>query len=77
MTHHMGMSLQAIGNLLCDNAVQQWFHSHPVIQAAEMLLQEQPVKKALLKARLKKIAPIGGAAEALPPPKHKAVKAVL
>ena len=77
MTHHMGMSLLAIANLLCDNAVQQWFHEHPVIQAAEMLLQEQPVKKALLKARLKEVAPIGGSAEALPPAARKAIKAAL
>jgi len=76
MTHHMGMSFLAIVNLLCDNVVQEWFHGHPVIQAAEMLLQERPVKKALLKARLKEVAPIVGPAEA-PPPSHKAVKAAL
>jgi len=77
MTHHMGMSLLAITNLLCGNVVQQWFHEHPVIQAAEMLLQEMPVKKALLKARLKEVAPIGGPAEALLPAGRKAFKAAL
>jgi cyclic beta-1,2-glucan synthetase len=76
MTHHMGMSLLAIVNLLCDNVAQQWFHEHPVIQAAEMLLHEMPVKKALLKARLKEVAPIGGPAE-VPPRGRKDVKAAL
>ncbi len=58
MTHHMGMSLLAIVNLLRDNVVQEWFHMHPQIQAAEMLLQEMPVSKSMLKAQLKEIAPI-------------------
>ncbi len=58
MTHHLGMSLLAVVNLLCDNVVQEWFHMHPQIQAAEMLLQEMPVSKSTLKAQLKEIAPI-------------------
>ena len=58
MTHHLGMSLLAVVNLLRDNVVQEWFHRHPQIQAAEMLLQEMPVGKSILKAQLKEIAPI-------------------
>ena len=76
MAHHLGMSLLAIANVLCDNVVQKWFHEHPMIQAADMLLQEMPVNKATLRARLKEIAPIESRARALPPP-GKAVKAAL
>jgi len=77
MTHHMGMSLLAVVNLLCDDAVQQWFHEHPVIQAAEMLLQEMPVSKGLLKAQQKEAAPIRGYAAKSPPAGRKVVKAAL
>jgi hypothetical protein len=41
MAHHQGMSLLAIGNFLHDAVVQGWFHSHPQVQATELLLQEK------------------------------------
>jgi cyclic beta-1,2-glucan synthetase len=43
MAHHQGMSLLAIANFLCDDVVQEWFHSDPRVQATEMLLHEKPV----------------------------------
>jgi cyclic beta-1,2-glucan synthetase len=43
MAHHQGMSLLALANFLKGNAVQQWFHSDPRVQATELLLQEKPV----------------------------------
>jgi hypothetical protein len=43
MAHHQGMSLLAIANFLHDEVVQRWFHSHPRVQATELLLQEKPV----------------------------------
>jgi cyclic beta-1,2-glucan synthetase len=42
MAHHQGMSLLSIANFLHDDVVQRWFHSHPRVQAAELLLQEKP-----------------------------------
>ncbi len=42
MAHHQGMSLLAIANFLDDDVVQRWFHSHPRVQATELLLQEKP-----------------------------------
>lgn len=39
--HHHGMSLVAIYNLLHNNRMQDYFHSHAQIQAYESLLQEQ------------------------------------
>jgi cyclic beta-1,2-glucan synthetase len=43
MVHHQGMSLLALGNFLCDNVVQRWFHSDRRVQVTELLLREKPV----------------------------------
>lgn len=58
MAHHQGMSLLAVLNLLRDNIAQQWFHSSPQIQSAELLLHELPVSKAVLRAELKEMGDI-------------------
>jgi len=42
MAHHQGMSLLSIANFVRDEVVQRWFHSHPRVQATELLLQEKP-----------------------------------
>ena len=42
MAHHQGMTLLAIANFLTDGIVQDWFHSHPRVQATELLLDEKP-----------------------------------
>ncbi|HKW18744.1 MAG TPA: glucoamylase family protein [Terriglobales bacterium] len=42
MAHHQGMSLLAVANFLNDGVVQSWFHSHPRVQATELLLDEKP-----------------------------------
>jgi len=43
MTHHHGMSLLSIANLMQRGVVQRWFHSEPRVQATELLLHEKPV----------------------------------
>jgi cyclic beta-1,2-glucan synthetase len=45
MAHHQGMSLLAMANLLHAEIVQNWFHSHPRVQATELLLQEKPAAR--------------------------------
>jgi cyclic beta-1,2-glucan synthetase len=45
MAHHQGMSLLSIANFLDDEIVQRWFHSHPRVQATELLLQEKPASR--------------------------------
>ncbi len=40
MTHHQGMTLAAITNLLLDNALPNLFHLEPMIRATEVLLEE-------------------------------------
>jgi len=42
MAHHQGMCLLSIANFLQDDLLQRWFHSHPRVQATELLLQEKP-----------------------------------
>ncbi|HEV2834435.1 MAG TPA: glucoamylase family protein, partial [Pyrinomonadaceae bacterium] len=41
MTHHQGMSLVALANILQEDVVQNRFHSDPTVQATELLLQER------------------------------------
>jgi cyclic beta-1,2-glucan synthetase len=41
MTHHQGMSLVALSNVLEDDRMQQRFHADPLVQATELLLQER------------------------------------
>jgi hypothetical protein len=43
MAHHQGMILLSIGNFLCGNVVQQWFHCDARVKATELLLHERPV----------------------------------
>ncbi len=41
MAHHQGMSIAAIANALGGGAMQRRFHSEPMVQATELLLQER------------------------------------
>ncbi|MFL6463047.1 MAG: glucoamylase family protein [Bryobacteraceae bacterium] len=44
MSHHQGMSLAAICNVLYDSPFQRWFHAEPLVQASDLLLQERPLR---------------------------------
>ncbi|HUE81414.1 MAG TPA: glucoamylase family protein [Pyrinomonadaceae bacterium] len=41
MAHHQGMSLVALDNVLNNGRMEQRFHSDPIVQATELLLQER------------------------------------
>ncbi len=41
MAHHQGMILLSLNNLLNGNVMQNRFHSEPLVQATELLLQER------------------------------------
>ncbi len=41
MAHHQGMSLLALANTLHRDVMQRRFHAEPLVQSAEMLLQER------------------------------------
>ncbi len=58
MTHHQGMSMVALDNMLHDNVMQQRFHSEPLVQASELLLQERiPRAVPVVHARGTELAP--------------------
>lgn len=41
MAHHIGMSLTALTNVLCNNVWRQRFHSNPLIASSVLLLHER------------------------------------
>jgi cyclic beta-1,2-glucan synthetase len=41
MAHHQGMTITSIGNAVLNGRLRDRFHSDPVIEAAELLLQEK------------------------------------
>ena len=47
MAHHQGMSITAIGNAVLNGRLRDRFHSDPVIEAAELLLQEKAPRTAM------------------------------
>ena len=41
MSHHQGMTLVSIANVLNDGAMRSRFHAEPIVRATELLLQER------------------------------------
>jgi cyclic beta-1,2-glucan synthetase len=41
MAHHQGMTLVALANVICGWTMRRRFHSEPLVQSAELLLQER------------------------------------
>jgi cyclic beta-1,2-glucan synthetase len=48
MAHHQGMALVALGNVLNDGAMVERFHSDPIVEATELLLQERMPRDVLV-----------------------------
>ncbi|MEO8364475.1 MAG: glucoamylase family protein, partial [Ilumatobacteraceae bacterium] len=48
MSHHQGMVLVALGNVLHDGIMVERFHSDPIIEATELLLQERMPRNVLV-----------------------------
>jgi cyclic beta-1,2-glucan synthetase len=56
MAHHQGMSFVAIDNVLNGNVMQKRFHSDPLVQATELLLQERiPVHVPITRPRAEEV----------------------
>src|SRR6185503_17558973 len=51
MAHHQGMMILGIDNVIHDGAMRERFHAEPMVQAAELLLQERMPRDVAL-ARL-------------------------
>jgi cyclic beta-1,2-glucan synthetase len=56
MAHHQGMTLVSLGNVLNDGLTRKRFHTHPMVQAAELLLQERtPRAVAITRPRAEEV----------------------
>ena len=72
MTHHQGMILIALDNLVNNNVMQQRFHSEPLVQATELLLQERiPREVTLARPRAEEVRSNGVVRRTSAPDKRK------
>jgi cyclic beta-1,2-glucan synthetase len=68
LAHHQGMSLVAISNLLTDGAMRSRFHSEPMVQATELLLQERTPRDVLVaRPRAEEVSATAQVRELTPP----------
>lgn len=51
MAHHQGMILVTLNNCLNKNIMQKRFHSHPMVRATELILQERVPKNEVSEAK--------------------------
>jgi cyclic beta-1,2-glucan synthetase len=67
MAHHQGMTVVALGEVLNDGAMRARFHSEPIVQATELLLQERTPRDVLVaRPRVEKVE-VGGEVRAFQP----------
>ncbi len=68
MAHHQGMSLVALSNALNNGKMRARFHSEPMVQASELLLQERTPRDVLVaRPRAEEVAAAAHARELVPP----------
>ncbi len=68
MAHHQGMTLVSLGNVLHDGLIRKRFHAHPMLQAAELLLQERtPRAVAITRPRAEEVQVAALVRDLLPP----------
>jgi len=68
MAHHQGMTVLALVNALQDGAMRTRFHAEPMIQAAELLLQERPARDvAVARLRVDEVRSAANVREFVPP----------
>ena len=67
MAHHQGMFLVALDNVLNAGAIRKDFHSEPIVQATELLLQEREPRDVLVtRPRAEEVSAGGHVRELLP-----------
>ncbi len=68
MAHHQGMTVVAIANALHDGAMSSRFHSEPIVQATELLLQERtPRGVAVARPRTEEVNAAANVRDLIPP----------
>ncbi len=66
--HHQGMMLVAIANLTNGGAMRRRFHAEPMVQAAELLLQERTPRDVLVaRPRAEEVSAAAQVRELVPP----------
>jgi cyclic beta-1,2-glucan synthetase len=68
--HHQGMTLVALSNLLCGDAMVERFHADPRVKATERLLQEREPREAAL-TEIRPAEPTRVSVPLLPPPTRR------
>jgi cyclic beta-1,2-glucan synthetase len=72
MAHHQGMTIVAIGNVLHDGVMCTRFHAEPIIQAAELLLQERtPRDVAVARPRAEEVKEPANVRDLIPSMYHR------
>ena len=68
MTHHQGMTIVSLGNVLHHGRTRRRFHSHPMVQAADLLLQERtPRSVAVARPRGEEVRVAAHVRDLVPP----------
>ena len=68
MAHHQGMTILSLGNVVHDGLTRRRFHSHPMVQAAELLLQERtPRSVAVTRPRGEEVEVSAHVRDLIPP----------
>ncbi len=68
MAHHQGMTIVALGNVLHNGLMPSRFHAHPMVQAAELLLQERtPRSVAVARPRGEEVQVAAHVRDVVPP----------
>jgi cyclic beta-1,2-glucan synthetase len=68
MAHHQGMALVALGNVINDRAMVERFHSDPIVEATELLLQERMPRDVLVaRPRAEEVKSAADVRELVPP----------
>ncbi|MEC4889419.1 MAG: glucoamylase family protein [Nitrospira sp.] len=68
MSHHQGMTLIAIANVLNGGAMRSRFHAEPMVRAAELLLQERtPRDVPVTRPRADEVSAVAQVRDLIPP----------
>ncbi|HTL60005.1 MAG TPA: glucoamylase family protein [Nitrospira sp.] len=68
MSHHQGMSLVAIANVLNDGVMRSRFHAEPMVRATELLLQERtPRDVPVARPRAEEVSAAAHIRDLIPP----------
>ncbi|MDH5319746.1 MAG: protein ndvB [Nitrospira sp.] len=68
MSHHQGMTVVAIANVLNDGVMRNRFHAEPIVRATELLLQERtPRDVPVTRPRAEEVAAASHVRDLIPP----------